>query len=269
MNHRTSSRTALVTAALALVMATIASGEGKYLRGQNIAPVFEGWRRNADGTINMFFGYLNRNYAETLDIPVGPDNQFEPGGPDRGQPTHFVTRRQRFLFQVTVPKDWDPKQRLVWTIVANGKSEKAQGWLQPEWEIDDGVIQMNIGGGSAPPDPPNTAPKITGSVENQTATATRPLTLVASASDDGIPKPRKQRATGAAQPGTAGVSLRWLHYRGAGTVTFSPAASDRMYGKPVELTTNVTFSAPGVYVLRAIASDGLLESSQSLTVTVK
>jgi hypothetical protein len=30
----------------------------------------------------MWFGYMNRNYEEELDIPIGPDNRIEPTGPD-------------------------------------------------------------------------------------------------------------------------------------------------------------------------------------------
>jgi hypothetical protein len=239
----------------------------RFLRGQNIAPVYEGWRRNPDGTIAMLFGYLNRNYEETLDVPVGLNNQFAPGEPDRGQPTHFLTRRQRFVFEVTVPRDWEPKQRLIWTVVANGRTEKAQGWLQPEWEFDEGVIEMNLGGGSAPPDPPNAGPTISGTDGDQSVKVSQPLSLTAAATDDGIPRPRK--AAGNVVAGSAGVTIRWIQYRGPGKVTFSAAQSDRVYGTPVELTTKATFSAPGLYVLRAIASDGLLESSHRVNVTVR
>src|SRR5262245_16595033 len=72
--------------------------------GQAVAPVYEGFDINADGSFNMWFGYMNRNYEEEIDIPIGPDNTFEPGG-DRGQPTHFVPRRHKDVFKVTVPKD--------------------------------------------------------------------------------------------------------------------------------------------------------------------
>ena len=40
------------------------------------------------------------------------------------------------------------------------------------------------------------------------------------------------------------------------------------YGKPVTSTMQASFKAPGVYVLRAIASDGLLEAFHDVTVTV-
>src|SRR5207244_457205 len=61
-------------------------------RGRDVTPAYEGWRRNPDGTFTMYFGYMNRNYDEELDIPIGPDNNVDPGG-DRGQPTHFYPRQ--------------------------------------------------------------------------------------------------------------------------------------------------------------------------------
>jgi len=45
---------------------------------------FEGLELNV-----MYFAYFNRNYEEQLDIPLGPNNNMEPGG-DRGQPTPFI-----------------------------------------------------------------------------------------------------------------------------------------------------------------------------------
>ena len=50
---------------------------------------FEGWFPNQDGTFSLLVGYYNRNLREAVDIPIGPNNTIEPGGPDQGQPTHF------------------------------------------------------------------------------------------------------------------------------------------------------------------------------------
>ena len=58
-------------------------------RGASVTPAYEGWYPNPDGTFSMLIGYYNRNTKEVLDIPVGPNNRVEPGGPDQGQPTHF------------------------------------------------------------------------------------------------------------------------------------------------------------------------------------
>ena len=80
--------------------------------GQGITPSFEGWFRNPDGTTSLSFGYMNRNYKEELDIPIGPNNRVEPGAQDQGQPTHFLPRRQTGIFTVVVPKDFPPNQKV-------------------------------------------------------------------------------------------------------------------------------------------------------------
>src|SRR5262249_18945424 len=73
-------------------------------------------------------------------------NGFAPGPADRGQPAYFYPRENHFLFKVNVPKDWDRKKELVWTIVANGKSEVARATLLDIWEIDRKVEVSNNGG---------------------------------------------------------------------------------------------------------------------------
>src|SRR5438128_1914621 len=92
---------AFVTSGLQIVHA-----QRSYLFGQNVVPVYEGWEQNEDGSFNLVFGYFNRNFAEELDVPVGPDNTIEPGPADQGQPTHFYPRRNRFQFRIHVPKDF-------------------------------------------------------------------------------------------------------------------------------------------------------------------
>src|SRR5215475_6227167 len=116
-------------AALTLGTASYAPGQltspipytGQYSRGQDVVPVYEGWKPNPDGTFAMYFGYFNRNYQEELDIPIGANNNTEPG-PDHGQPTHFYPRRQMFVFKIDVPKDWGLERRLVWTLNIRGKT---------------------------------------------------------------------------------------------------------------------------------------------------
>src|SRR6476469_4046128 len=106
----------------------------RHWSGQGVAPVYEGFDINADGSYNMWFGYMNRNYEEELDIPVGPENTFEPGG-DRGQPTHFVTRRHKDVFKVTVPKDFG-NQTLAWKLTSHGRTDQVVATLKPVWQID-------------------------------------------------------------------------------------------------------------------------------------
>lgn len=254
--------------------------------GQNVQPFYEGWQKRPDGRIVMWFGYLNRNYDEQLDVPVGANNKFDLRA-DMGQPAHFDTRRHLFVFNVELPENWPADKRLVWTVTAHGKAGTASGWLQPEWEVDEGVIQMNLGPGSSPPDPPNHAPTIT--VRGDTTVSVgKTLKLAASAADDGIPQARKRSA--AARPAAAvepmilpaaaappprallGLRIKWILYRApdtGGGVTFGQAASKaETGGTAAELTTDASFSAPGNYWLRAVATDGLLETPYDLKVNV-
>jgi len=46
------------------------------LRDQHVSPAFEGWWENEDGSYKLFFGYMNANWEQELDIPIGPDNYF-------------------------------------------------------------------------------------------------------------------------------------------------------------------------------------------------
>ena len=114
----------------------------RHWSGQGIAPVYEGFDINADGSCNMWFGYMNRNYEEELDIPVGADNTFEPGG-DRGQPTHFTPRRHKDVFKVTVPKDFR-HQTLVWKVTAHGQTQQVIATLARRCVSGSGQFQQSI-----------------------------------------------------------------------------------------------------------------------------
>jgi hypothetical protein len=276
-----------VAAVVAVVLAASAAstwGQIRYSTGQNAAPIFEGWQKNADGTISMVFGYLNRNYEEELDIPLGDANRCEPGPLDCGQPTHFLTRRQRFVFRVTLPRDWPKDRRMSWILTSRGRTETARGTLHPEMEIDYGVLTENAGGGTlAEGNQPPTLVKGSGP---QTVMLPSQATVSVSFGDDGLPKPRPRPAGGAATTPQApadvnpevleaqrnrqpGVRIRWVQYRGRGVVKFDPPRVLPVYGQTVELTSKVTFSAPGAYVLRAIATDNQLEAVHDVPVTVK
>jgi hypothetical protein len=280
--------------ASALALTSPVHGQIRYSTGQNAAPIFEGWQRNPDGTTSIVFGYLNRNFEEELDVPVGDNNRCDPAPVDCGQPTHFLTRRQRFVFKATVPKDW-PKDRVFsWSITSKGKTDVAKATLNPDLEIDYGVIAENSNGGTLAEG--NTPPTfVKGSPAQTTAMLSGPATIEVTFADDGLPKPRPKPTTTAAssaslQPGLPvdpssadptpeqiearrerqpGVRIRWVHYRGEGKVTFDPPRLLPVHGQPVTLTSKVTFSAPGTYVLRAIASDNQLESFHDTTVTVR
>src|SRR5918999_6498440 len=102
--------------------------------GQSVTPAFEGWFKNADGTFTLLVGYFNRNRKELLDIPIGPDNRIEPGGPDYGQPTHFLPRRNWGVFAITVPADFGDR-KLTWTITAHGRSVSIPLGLTKDYQI--------------------------------------------------------------------------------------------------------------------------------------
>jgi hypothetical protein len=281
----------LSVASVTLCSAASSVSQTRYTSGQTVAPVFEGWERNADGTFNMVFGYMNRNYEEEMDIPVGPDNNIEPGGPDQSQPAHFYTRRQQFMFKVKVSKDWGQKD-LVWTLTSRGKTEKAYGSLWPVWEIDRNMYQQNRGGPGELGEP-DEAPtiKLTGA-GTRTVSVGQPLSLIVEVADDGRPTPRPSRSgTGTApartppadrvgprpqNPVTQAVvrldpgmrlGVIWVvHRRSApAAVSFDPMKVAVVDGRAA---TRATFAQPGTYVLRAYADDGILLSSTDVTVTV-
>lgn len=147
--------TAMVTASLVLAGETqgVKPPPGGVLAepvtnsGGPIYATFEGWGPLKDGTNALLLGYFNRNRTQVVDVPIGPDNSIEPGGPDYGQPTHFLTGRQYGMFAVTVPKDFGNK-KLTWTINANGHKTVVQFWMNPPYWID---FFKNTANGNEPP----------------------------------------------------------------------------------------------------------------------
>lgn len=218
----------------------------QYNRGQNVAPLYEGWIRNPDGTIDMWFGYLNRNYEEVLHVPVGPDNRVEPGGPDRGQPSVFVPRRRRggavmrresYVFRVSLPADFGEEDEIVWTVTAHGRTDRAVGTLLDVYALEG-------------PREGNTLPAVSLAADRTSVTAGETAVVTATVSDDGLPEDPRQPVR----------RVEWRRFRGPGAVTFDPPRSPLPESAGpidgVELRTRATFSRPGTYVLRAAVSDG-------------
>jgi hypothetical protein len=267
-------RLAAAGLALALVITADArvAGQLTYDRGQNVVAAFDGWERHPDGTFGLVFSYFNRNYKEIVDIPVGPDNNLEPGGPDQGQPTHFLPARHKFVFSVTVPKDWDSKKRLTWALTVRGKTEKANAFLLPEWEINNQVRGQNgdtlhpVTAGNAADY--NEAPVITPGPA-QRITLPTAATLTAAVKDDGLPKPRARRQTAAAPaPPQSRLFVNWIMYRGpvGARIAFASDTTPVVDGK---VSTTATFSQPGQYVVRAYADDGAVTTPADIAVTVE
>jgi hypothetical protein len=264
-------RTAILLCAISsCVCAFVVIGSQiKYARGQDVSPTFDGWKLNSDGTYTLYFGYYNRNSEEEVDIPIGAENDFDLPNIDQGQPTHFYPSPRWWVFGVVVPKDWPKDKRVVWTLKNRGRTNQAKGWLEPEWEVDQGIIARNsprdsmlMTTGIGDIDFENLPPSLSGS-SRQTIKLGDPLTLTVTAADDGRPKPI---SAGTRQQG---LRIRWIVYRGSGKVRFDPDIMDeRVYGKPATMQTKASFNAPGAYRLRAVASDGQLTSAYDVDVTV-
>ncbi len=284
-----------------LVMTATAGAQSRpsYMHGQNVSPAYEGWEEDEAGNRYFLFGYMNRNWAEELDVPAGPDNNVQPGGPDAGQPTHFLPRRNRFVFRVPVPEEFDENDEMIWTLTTAGVTERAYATLRLDYLVDNLVQASEQGalgaGRSDPAMRANTAPvlRIEGS-RNRQVRVGEPLALVAVASDDGVPKPRRRRRRNPWRPpvqvtvGSAtGLRVSWYVYHGDGPVRFDPPQAkvweDTRTGanspwSPGWMTpeappdggwaTEVVFDEPGTYVLRCLASDGALGTSEDVTVTV-
>ena len=284
--------------AMAVVCGSIVVGSGQqlmYSTGQTVAPAFEGWAKNPEGSFDMVFGYFNRNQDEHLNVPIGPENNVEPGGPDQGQPTHFYPRRNRFHFSVRVPADFGKKE-LVWTLTTRGKTEKAYATLIPEYIIDSQLAMLDVGNFGRDPEgkdllnkPPTI--QLEGPAERRVA-AGQALSLTATAADDGVPKAKAAPRGGPGSPrgrsNAVGFRVAWFVYRGDGAqVTFDPAQFkiypdyrlnsnspwSPLWAPPPlpadgKFPVRVTFGAPGTYVIRALAHDGGLSKSRDVTVTV-
>ncbi len=223
-------------------------------RGSSIAPAFEGWFPNSDGTFTLLVGYFNRNLRQTLDVPVGPNNRIEPGGPDMGQPTFFEARRQWGVFTIKVAKDFGTK-KFTWTITANGETNAIPLSLNKSYEIEP---YRESGMGNTPPTvtfvkggPVLTGPPM-GIAQTLSGSVNQPVTLTFWGDDKRGPLEEPAgRGRGANLPPFT-VSLH--KFRGPGDVTFKPERpqANRETG---EVTAEAVFSAPGEYIVRVQLND--------------
>ena len=192
---------------------------------------------------------------------------------------------------MNVPRDWDRKKELTWTLTANGRTEQARATLLDIWEIDRKVEVSNNGGGTAVSNTliaGDRPPAIAIAPPPQVKAGT-PVTLTADVTDDGVPPAdMKRRASREPEPTLkntglpspvnvplpqrprvppgGGLSVYWFVYRGPAAVTFDPDG----YAKVVDGRSAVkaTFTQAGTYVIRAFAHDGLLRTPADITVRV-
>lgn len=230
--------------------------------GTSVTGAFEGWFKNPDGTFSILLGYYNRNQKQEVDIPIGPNNRIEPGGPDQGQPTHFMPGRSWGVFTVKVPAEFG-KNKIIWTLVANGQTTSIPAWLNTDYEISP-FSEISVG---------NTPPAIRFEENGPAAQGPRgfmapdrtvkvdsPLQLSVWAADDA-----KWVSNSGAKPKNMPppVALRWTKYRGPGQVTFgaerppieSIVRKDAKSAFNGKANTTAIFSEPGDYILHLVAND--------------
>ena len=236
-------------------LAAFAQERRMVLKGDVVSPAYEGWWPNSDGTFKLFFGYMNTNWQQQFDIPVGPRNYFsvveaadlddleldgyDPAASDMGQPTHFYPRRNPFLFTIDVPANFGDKE-VVWTLKTQGRVARAFGSLYPDYRIDAQVISTEVGGAFGSLDDrlrSNIAPVL--EVRGDTYRAVRvgePVSLSVYANDpDGFParsnRPPPRTPEQIYRPPSSivaasgpGLRFSWSVYRGpASAASFEPA----------------------------------------------
>lgn len=225
-----------------------AQSQASWDSGRGVSPAYEGWVLNNDGSYTLLFGYMNENWKEELNVPIGAENSFSPGPADRGQPTHFLPRRNRNVFSIEVPADFEGE--LVWTLISGeGVTQAAYGSLLKDYVLEPITIMSESGivaGGfnNSEDVQSNEPPMVSLQGEDmRTVPVGQSLQLEVMIEDDGKPNDRtyrtlaafdaddtpRQRLEKALRPpirGTVdrvvGMTFSWFVYRGSGEVSFSP-----------------------------------------------
>ena len=226
---------------------------GAVKRGGTVTPVYEGWYEQPDGSFMLYFGYYNRNTEEVVEVPMGPANAVDgpSSGSDAGQPTTFQSGRAWGVFGVEVPADFGDGS-VVWTLTVNGSTVAIPGHLRRDWMVPaiTGDAMNNLPprirfaeGGDEGFGPGGLwgAPR--------EASVQMPVTVTVWASDDGT-STRRFRPGGRAAP----VSLMWFKHRGPGEVHFDEGMGT-VPNAGGQMSTRVTFSHAGSYILRVRATD--------------
>jgi hypothetical protein len=236
--------------------------------GGSVTPVYEGWFDNPDGTHSFLIGYYSRNTEATVDVPIGPNNRFEPGDPDQGQPTHFTPSRNYGMFLVTVPKEFTPEQKLTWTLTVNGITASIPFHMHRDYNITPFVSSEESPDGTYNLPPSfgfeERGARYQGPVASlanavaRRATARVPMMLDIWTEDDAKNSSGSNTPMLRAEPP---VRLVVNKYRGPGQVKVEgTAVAAAKGGAPDEpfagkASPTVVFSAPGEYVLHVTAND--------------
>ena len=247
--------------------------------GDIVAPIFNGWVDNGDGSVRLIFGFANRNREEIVDIPIGPNNFIEPSQFNGVQPTHFpIYKRRAFIginergaFAVTVPAEMAGTE-VIWTLKHAGHEYSVPGRAtSPTYEMSAGgaafgsllpAIRFEMDGLESTNHEGITAERITTSVGT-------PVTLRAYVQD---------RSNRDAYPDNNEflhyqVGTEWIFHQGPEVPAFTQAkitGAERVaqYGNTVTeedwilVKTEASFSEPGDYVIRLRADNFLAPDSR-------
>ena len=234
--------------------------------GQAVLPLFEGWSpKPGTGTILLSYSYLNLNYDETLDIPIGPDNFIEPSEYNGGQPTHFDPapedrgrrHRQQSVFTVTVPEGY--RGDVVWTLRVRGQTYSVPGRATVGAYFVDDTVSITASPVAAVVKLDPSGPEAKGrrgiTLGPLTVAVADPLRLTAFI--DPAPAGYLRPPQGNAPMQAAQTIVTWYHHQGPGPVTFNERETVLEGADPGEVTTIASFEEPGEYVLRVTAIENL------------
>jgi hypothetical protein len=236
--------------------------------GGSISPAYDGWFDNADGSRTFLVGYYSRNWEAAVDVPIGPNNHFEPGEPDRGQPTHFLPNRNFGMFTVTVPKGATDK--LWWVLTVNGVTQRVPLATTPDYNMtpqhssEEGpggkhntpaILRLSENG----PALQSPVASLTNAVSRVAVVGT-PITIDFWVEDDALWSNGSNAPVSEREPIVEVVVNK---YRGPGTVTIGNGHHTLAVlkgGKPNEPfaargATTASFSEPGDYLIHVTAND--------------
>jgi len=251
--------------------------------GLPVIPIFEGAYENEDGSVTYSFGYLNRNTAEAIEIPLGPNNRIEPAEFGGLQPSRFETTRHTGVFTVTVPASMRDGE--VWWYIKTGQHEELKvpgrrgrlGYTLDRTPRPAGSVApvaSFVEGGPQVQDPDGLVAE-----ETLTVKAGAPVTLSAQVDDISV-----RDMTDTRNADGVPVRVSWYKHQGEGQVTFErhpsseppPALSELQIARgatqagPDETqiasgtgSANViaTFSQPGEYMIRTLVDNWAADDS--------
>jgi hypothetical protein len=244
--------------------------------GLRVAPFFDGWYANPDGTITLSFGYSNLNQQETIEIPRGADNVITPKEYDGRQPTSFPPavpdptaaaganarrrERERGVFTVTVPAGFQGD--VVWTLRIRGQAFSVPGRARTgayglRWPMALGSVPPLLR--FMPDGPAGRGP--TGiEADAVQARVGVPLGVTIWLADDSVREkdPVPVAVKGGPKPA---LNATWFKHSGPGPVVFTPPRTSIAELQGVA-TTSAVFAQPGEYVVRVRADNfGRLDST--------